>query len=272
MACKAGGTGEAPVECQRCHRHKEFGHLDPDNLRWYCEDCWRSFSGERRTCFLCRGFAAGGAVDRADKRWYCNACWDRYDTGAAPRGAPRKGADDVHAPAARAAARSPPHRRSRSRSWRHAISDTSSPGPQLPSDSWRAPPLAAGAGHYGGRRSPQRGMRSPPRGVGPGGPHGRAAPPPALPGPGPAMSRRPCGPHFPPPTPAAVGPGGGPPPLHRLGPPPPFSGHRPPMAPHVQGGCAPPYGLAPPSRYGYMDRGFAPPAMYSRGSPMPMRI
>lgn len=72
-------SGEAPVECQLCHKTREFGHLDPDNLRWYCEECWRSFSGDTRRCFLCRELRDSGSVDRTDKRWYCNSCWDRYE-------------------------------------------------------------------------------------------------------------------------------------------------------------------------------------------------
>lgn len=67
------------MECQLCRKPREFGHLDPDNLRWYCEECWRSFSGDTRRCFLCRELRDTGSVDRTDKRWYCNSCWDRYE-------------------------------------------------------------------------------------------------------------------------------------------------------------------------------------------------
>mmetsp|Transcript_85872 Transcript_85872/g.277293 ORF Transcript_85872/g.277293 Transcript_85872/m.277293 type:complete len:177 (-) Transcript_85872:8-538(-) len=98
-----GASGpEAAIECQLCRNYRQLGHLDPDNLRWYCEDCWKGFSGDSRTCFLCRQFVSKGAVDLSDKRWYCDDCWGRYGTdpkagaAAAAAAASRGGAAKSH--------------------------------------------------------------------------------------------------------------------------------------------------------------------------------
>lgn len=289
----ARGSGEAPVECQLCRRYREFGHLDPDNLKWYCEDCWRSFSGEQRTCFLCRRFVAKGAVDRSDKRWYCNNCWDRY-VGPGSEGPPRRGGDG-RAPAAFAAPPSPPRRRSReprcsrtprssrslrrsrsprrSRSRRRSSIGGSGLGPQLPSDSWRAPPPVPAS---------TRGDYAPPRHPGP------AAAPPDVRGPFPVPAADPYRRYARAPPPREVshsgysggfaGHGVGAPPS-AFGAPPlrtgapysaPPAGH---MAahPHRQGGCPPQLGLRPPpAKYGplppvnhfYGSHAFAAPPIY----------
>jgi len=133
-------SGDSPVECQLCHAYKEFGHLDPDNLRWYCEECWRGFSGEQRTCFLCRQFVAKGAVDRSDKRWYCNSCWDRYVVDPRAENGRRSAASPPSRHSSPPRRRSREHRRSRSR--RRSSGGATSDGHRLPTDSWRAPPLS----------------------------------------------------------------------------------------------------------------------------------
>eukprot|EP00397_Hematodinium_sp_SG-2012_P017182 GEMP01017558.1.p1 GENE.GEMP01017558.1~~GEMP01017558.1.p1 ORF type:complete len:551 (-),score=182.46 GEMP01017558.1:878-2530(-) len=77
------------VLCARCDRDKQLGHLDPDNLRWYCEDCWMEFSGKSRLCFRCRDFVPNGSVDVRDKRWYCTKCWEFYTKVPSSRTAQR---------------------------------------------------------------------------------------------------------------------------------------------------------------------------------------
>lgn len=141
MAQDDSPAADPLVECQLCHGFKEFGHLDPDNLRWYCEDCWRSFSGEQRTCFLCRRFESRGAVDRSDKRWYCNGCWERYVME--PRADNKPNSATAHGPGRG----SQGDRRSRSRhrpSTNQVVSSGAmldGPSPRFASDSWRAPPV-----------------------------------------------------------------------------------------------------------------------------------
>jgi len=70
--------GQEQQICMLCKTQQVLGHLDPDNLQWYCENCWQSFSGNSRTCFRCREFSAKGSVDSRDKRWYCSKCWNFY--------------------------------------------------------------------------------------------------------------------------------------------------------------------------------------------------
>ncbi|CAE8673504.1 unnamed protein product, partial [Polarella glacialis] len=79
------GDGEQElVECELCFTFRRFGHLDPDNLQWYCEECWQSFTGNERSCALCGAFSDEGRVDYADKRWYCHGCWGSYHTAKVP--------------------------------------------------------------------------------------------------------------------------------------------------------------------------------------------
>jgi len=66
------------TNCERCKNYRRFGHLDPNNLQWYCEECWIEFAGKIRTCFRCRQNSQHGNVDTRDKRWYCSMCWDHY--------------------------------------------------------------------------------------------------------------------------------------------------------------------------------------------------
>jgi len=70
--------------CSRCRRAHEFGHRDPDNHHWYCEDCWLSFCGKRRCCNLCHVPHEKGAVDSANEHWYCFGCWERRQSSQAP--------------------------------------------------------------------------------------------------------------------------------------------------------------------------------------------
>jgi len=65
-------------QCMLCNTHQVVGHLDPDSLQWFCENCWQRFTGNGRTCFRCREFSEKGSVDTRDQRWYCFKCWNSY--------------------------------------------------------------------------------------------------------------------------------------------------------------------------------------------------
>ena len=40
-------TTPSVLECGRCHKQKEFGHLD-EKLRWYCEECWSEYQKRKK--------------------------------------------------------------------------------------------------------------------------------------------------------------------------------------------------------------------------------
>eukprot|EP00440_Ansanella_granifera_P017049 gb/GFBE01018520.1/.p1 GENE.gb/GFBE01018520.1/~~gb/GFBE01018520.1/.p1 ORF type:complete len:302 (+),score=23.70 gb/GFBE01018520.1/:1-906(+) len=65
-----------PGYCTRCQVSKEYGHRDPDNFFWYCEDCWLSFGGRRRRCAMCKLPKDEGHVDQSVEYWYCLPCWE----------------------------------------------------------------------------------------------------------------------------------------------------------------------------------------------------
>jgi len=72
--------------CSSCRQQKQYGHVDvrdahstPDQLQWFCEDCWQKHVGVARTCARCFVKKDQGAVDSRDKRWYCEPCWQEYE-------------------------------------------------------------------------------------------------------------------------------------------------------------------------------------------------
>eukprot|EP00928_Gymnodinium_smaydae_P010827 TRINITY_DN14077_c0_g2_i1.p1 TRINITY_DN14077_c0_g2~~TRINITY_DN14077_c0_g2_i1.p1 ORF type:complete len:336 (-),score=22.45 TRINITY_DN14077_c0_g2_i1:381-1388(-) len=72
------------MKCVGCSRHKYTGHRDSlhDGL-WYCEDCWREFTGFLRCCNQCRVYKSSGRVRQSDRYWYCNQCCEPVLSSAA---------------------------------------------------------------------------------------------------------------------------------------------------------------------------------------------
>eukprot|EP00931_Biecheleriopsis_adriatica_P107036 TRINITY_DN81377_c0_g1_i1.p1 TRINITY_DN81377_c0_g1~~TRINITY_DN81377_c0_g1_i1.p1 ORF type:complete len:301 (-),score=40.94 TRINITY_DN81377_c0_g1_i1:83-985(-) len=64
-----------PGTCTTCRQTKEYGHRDPDNFMWFCEDCWMAAGGRRRRCAMCKVPKDEGHVDQSVEYWYCLPCW-----------------------------------------------------------------------------------------------------------------------------------------------------------------------------------------------------
>ena len=72
-----------PRQCVACTNTKMWGHFDPTNYAWYCEECWQKHSGNARVCGHCIMLQENGKVDLKDDLFYCSACQESYKQGLA---------------------------------------------------------------------------------------------------------------------------------------------------------------------------------------------